>query len=159
MIKAIAIFVFSLGFGASYAQEAVDSIYVSKTFWGYKYYQGNFRINFNQLPEVMEYHADATMFIDKARNRHTLSAILSGAGGFLIGLQLANEIIGGEANWAMVAVGGGLIAISIPISASSNKLTIKAVDAYNRQLMSRTEWKSQLSFGVSNNGIGLNFLF
>ena len=155
----VAILIFSLGFGASYAQDAGDSIYVAKTFLGYKYYQSNFRINFNQLPSVMGNNADATMFIDKARNRHTFSAILSGAGGFLIGLQLANEIIGGDANWAMVAVGGGLIAISIPVKASSNKLTIKAVDAYNSQLITGTEWKGQMFFAVTNNGIGLKYLF
>lgn len=159
MKKAIAILIFSLGVGVSIAQEAMDSIYVSKTFWGYKYYQGNYRINFNQLPMVMENNAEASLLIDKARSRHTFSAILSGAGGFLIGLQLANEIIGGEANWAMVAVGGGLIAISIPIKASSNKLTLNAVDAYNSQLKSRVEWKRELFIGTSMNGIGLRYLF
>jgi hypothetical protein len=159
MKKAVAILIFSLGFGVSYAQETADSIYVAKTFWGYKYYQGNYRINFNQLPVVMENNAEASLLIDKARSRHTFSAILSGAGGFLIGLQLANEIIGGEANWAMVAVGGGLIAISIPIKASSNRLTIKAVDAYDSQLMARTEWEKQFIFGITHNGIGLRYLF
>jgi hypothetical protein len=107
----------------------------------------------------MENNSEALLLIDKARSRHTFSAILSGAGGFLIGLQLANEIIGGEANWAMMAVGGGLIAISIPIKSSSNKLTIKAVDAYNSQLTARAEWEKKFIFGVTHNGIGLRYLF
>lgn len=159
MMRAFVVLIFFVGFGASFAQESVDSISVAKTFLGYKYYQGNFRINFNQLPMLMENNAEASMLIDKARSRQTLSAILSGAGGFLIGLQLANEIIGGEANWAMVAVGGGLIAISIPINASSNKLTIKAVNAFNSQLVVHKEWEKQLIVGVFHNGIGLRYLF
>ena len=150
---------FFMMYGATYAQDTGDSIFVEKNFWGYKYYQHNCRINFNQLPMVMANNFEAALLIGKARNRHTLSTILSGVGGFLVGLQLANAVIGGEANWTVGAVGGGLIVLSIPVNSSSGKFALKAVDVHNSQLMAQTSWKRQVFLGVSSYGAGFKYLF
>jgi hypothetical protein len=142
--------------GHTHAQS--DSIYIAKNFWGYKFYHQNERLNINQLPLLMEDNPEALDIMVKAKNRHVLSSIVSGAGGFLIGLQLANTIIGGEPNWTMAAIGGGLVIVSIPIYSKSYKLSSGAVNIHNSQLHASLP-KSQLRFGISGSGFGMKCFF
>jgi hypothetical protein len=64
----------------------------------------------------------------------TTSVLLAAIGGGLVGWPLGEAIAGKEDPlWALAAVGGGLIVVSIPFGiVASNKLE-NAVDAYNRQ--------------------------
>lgn len=147
-----------LGFSSAYAQIPSDSVFVTKNFWGYKFYQKGQRLNFNQLPYIMEGSNDAYSLITKARTNNTISSIISGTGGFLIGWQLASAIIGGEPNWILAGVGGGLIIVSIPIFSKSHRQSLEAVEMYNAGL-SADNLKAQLNFGTTENGIGLKLSF
>jgi len=145
---------------ASYAQMESDSIFISKGFLGYRYYHHDERLNINHLPALMYENAEAYELVTKAKNKQVLSSIVSGAGGFLIGLQLANLIIGGEANWTVAAVGGGLIVVSIPVFSRSNKLSRLAVEGYNSSLISSSDHrKTQLLLGMTQNGPGIQLVF
>ena len=140
------------------AQIYSDSIFIQKSFIGYKFYQMDARINFNQLPEIMKEDQQAYILVKKAKNKNTISSILGGAGGFIIGLQLANVIITGDPNWAVLAVGGGLVVISIPIFVKSNRQSLEAIDMYNSGL-GISSHRLQWSLGTTKNGIGLTVGF
>ena len=155
---AVLVLMIFMCFASSEAQTPADSVFVHKNFWGYKFYQKDARLNFNQLPYIMEGDQEAYLLIKKARNFNTISSIISGTGGFLLGWQLATVLVGGEANWTMVAIGGGLIAVSIPIYSKSHKQSLKAVDMYNAGL-SVSSRRPRIVVGTMQHGIGVRLEF
>lgn len=140
------------------AQNSTDSIYVVKRFMGIQFIQDNYRLNFNQLPDIMRDNQAAYAKMRKAKSNNTVSAILSGVGGFLIGLNLGTALVGGDPNWSYSAVGGGLIIISIPISAKSYHLSQEAVNLYNADLQAATS-RFRLYASYSANGLGIKMVF
>ena len=140
------------------AQSTSDSVYVYKGFLGYKYVQHDNRLNFNQLPDIIEENQEAFKLIKKARTHHTFFSIISGTGGFLIGWQLGTALVGGDPNWTMAAIGGGLIVVSIPLYTTSLRKSLDAIDLYNSGLMS-TSFRLQLNFELTSNGIGFCLRF
>lgn len=143
---------------ASKAQTPSDSIFIQKNFFGYKFYQKDTRLNFNQLPYIMEGDQEAYRLIKKASSTNTISAIISGTGGFLVGWQLVTALVGGDPNWTLAGVGAGLIVISIPISAKSYRQSLQAVNTYNSELAANS-YKPKLFLGTTNHGIGLQLNF
>jgi len=152
------LFLFAVSFNLSCAQSASDSIFVAKSFLGYKFYQKDTRLNFNQLPYIMEDNSEAYSLITKARGNNTISSILSGSGGFLIGWQLVTAIVGGDPNWTIAGIGGGLIAISIPIYSKSYKQSLKSVEMYNTGLGMNSH-RLFLSIVSLQTGIGIKLGF
>lgn len=136
------------------AQSPSDSIYVKKSFWGYKFYQGNYRYNFNQLPELVQSDANASDLMKKAKTNATISAVVGGVGGFLVAWQLGTAIVGGDPNWAVAGVGGGLIIISMPIHSKANRQAVQAVEIFNNSLTTNRQ-KPVLILGFAGNGLGL----
>jgi len=142
----------------SQAQSTSDSVFVYRGFLGYKYVYHDARLNFNQLPEILEDNQEAYQLIKKARTHHTFSSIISGTGGFLIGWQLGTALVGGDPNWTMAAIGGGLIVVSIPLYTTAAKKSLDAIDLYNSGL-TPTSFKLQMNFEVTSNGIGICLRF
>ena len=166
MVRIVFLIFFIIGFSnLAQAQSQIeethiasDSIYFQKSFFGYKYYQWDTQINFNQLPAIMIKDQEAYALVKKAKKNNTVAAILSGTGGFLLILQLANAIISEEPNWAITAVGGTLVVVSIPIFSKSYKQSLEAIDKYNAGL-GVSSHRVQLDLGTSKNGIGLIMSF
>lgn len=157
-MKILLIIIF-LGIGlVAKAQTPSDSIYIYKNFFGYKFYQTDARLNFNQLPYIMEDHQEAFELIKKASSKNTIAAIISGTGGFLLGWQLVTAVVGGEPNWTMAGIGAGLIVISIPINVKSNRQSVQAVELYNSKLVVR-RYKPKLYFTSTNYGAGVKLKF
>ena len=139
------------------AQTPSDSIFVAKSFLGYKFYQKDARLNINQLPYLMEENHEAYNQVVKARSTNTISAVLSGAGGFLAGWQLTTALIGGDPNWVLAGIGGGLIVISIPVFSKSYRQALKATEIYNAGL-NDTGAKSKLIIGMTMDGPGIRLM-
>ena len=154
----VLVFIIFMGFISAKAQTPSDSVFVHKNFWGYKFYQKDTRLNFNQLPYIMEGDQEAYLLIKKARNINTISSVISGIGGFLLGWQLVTVLVGGEANWTMVAIGGGLIVVSIPIYSKSHKQSLQAVNLYNAGL-SASSRRPRIVAGTMQHGIGVRLEF
>lgn len=152
-MRVFVFFMLMIGFSVSHAQSSSDSIYVAKNFWGYKYYQQDERVNYNTLPTIMVDNQEAYMYVSKAKTNYLISSIISGTGGFLLGLQLGVAIVGGDPNWVVAGVGGGLILVSIPIFSKSHKQSLKAIEIYNAGLMARSQ-RINLNFASTQNGIG-----
>jgi hypothetical protein len=140
------------------AQSPSDSIYYSKNFWGTKFYQENYRINFNQLPGLVGSDLEAAKLIKQARANKTGAAVIGGIGGFLLGWQLGTWIVGGEPNSVAAGVGGGLILVSIPFSSKANKLAIQAVGIHNQKLSAYLP-KPEFNLGFVQSGIALSMHF
>ena len=143
------------------AQTFGQRIEAEKVFGGYKFTRNGRTLSIKQLANVLEPNVAAYEALKPARTNTTIATILGGAGGFLVGWQLGSAIAGGEPNWIMAGVGAGLIGISIPITAKSNRQALEAVEIYNSSLGNsfyRT-YKPQLLIGSTANGVGLSLKF
>lgn len=150
-------FLLLFGLSTAFAQTQSDSIYVAKGFLGYKFYHQDARVNMNTLPILMEDNSEALNLALKARKNSILASIVSGTGGFLIGWQLGAAIVGGEPNWTMVGVGGGLIVVSIPVFSRANKQFLEGIDLYNAGLGKSSRLK--LDMGLLQNGLGIKLSY
>jgi len=144
----------------TYGQTSTDSIYVKKVFGGYQFYQGDKKLDINQLVTTLETNDLAYQQIKSAKTKHTIATIMGGVGGFLIGWPIGAALGGGEPNWTMAGIGGGIIVVSIPIVKSCNKKAIQAVETYNSGLRTSSFWdKNKLKLSLTENGIGLTLNF
>lgn len=108
-----------------------DSVEMKKAFGSYQFYHEGRQLKMKQLEELLKSNEQAYQQLRSSRSSRTISTILGFAGGFMIGWPLGTAIAGGEPNWALAGVGAGVVAVSIPISASANKKMKKAVSIYN----------------------------
>ncbi|MFA0964220.1 hypothetical protein AB9P05_20600 [Roseivirga sp. BDSF3-8] len=141
-----------------------DSIEYEKVFGGYRFYQqyeyGYEPKNFSQLRLIMEDNQEAYVLAKKASTNATIANVLGFAGGVLVGAPLGAAIVGGEPNWTLAAIGGGLIVAAIPISSGANKKMVQAVDIYNNALQSDLHRSShELEIVFTSYGAGLSLRF
>lgn len=144
----------------TFGQTVTDSISMKKVLGGYLFYQGEKRLNMNQLVNAVKPNEQAYKQIKSAQSTYTLATIIGFAGGFMVGWPIGTSIGGGEPNWTMAGIGAGLMVVSIPISQNFNKQAKQAVDTYNGGLQTSSFWnKSELRFSMTGNGIGLTLRF
>jgi hypothetical protein len=150
----------TLGFSNVFGQTENDSITMKKVFGGYQFYQGEQRLNMNQLVNTMKANEQAYKQIKSAQSTYTMAMIFSYAGGFMVGWPLGTAIGGGEPNWAIAGVGAGLLVIAIPVSQSFNKKAKQAVGTFNGGLQTSSFWdKNELKLTMTGSGIGLTLNF
>ncbi len=157
---AIILTLLAVSMSFTFGQTASDSISMKKVFGGYQFYQGEQKLNMNQLINTMKPNEQAYKQIKSAQSTYTMAMILSYAGGFMVGWPLGTAIGGGEPNWAMAGIGAGLIVVAIPISQNFNKKAKQAVETYNGGLQTSSFWdKNELKLSLTGNGIGLTLNF
>jgi len=140
---------------------ATDSIQVTKRFLGYTYEQNGMRLNINDMYRIMRKNPTAYEYIKKARFNHTMTTALGGIGGFMIGFPVGVALAGGDPEWLMAAIGGGVILIAIPVGNAASVNTRNAVREFNAGLHDAAfhPRKPQLNFGTQQNGVGLALSF
>ncbi len=149
-----------VGLTFTFGQTVTDSISMKKAFGGYKFYQGEKRLNMNQLVNAIKPNEQAYNQIKTAQSSYALASIIGFAGGFMVGWPIGTAIGGGEPNWIMAGIGAGLIVVSIPISQKFNRQAKQAVDTYNGGLQTSSFWdKRELRFSMTGNGIGFTLRF
>jgi hypothetical protein len=157
---AIILTLFASSISFTFGQTASDSISMKKVFGGYQFYQGEQRLNMNQLVNTMKSNDQAYQQIKSAQSTYTLATIIGGVGGFMVGWPIGTALGGGEPNWTMAGIGAGLIVVSIPITQSFNKKAKQAVETYNGGLQTSSFWdKNELKLSLTGNGIGLTLNF
>ncbi|MGV8830163.1 MAG: hypothetical protein ACWA6U_17785 [Breznakibacter sp.] len=157
---AIIITLLTVAYSFTNGQVSTDSILLKKVFGGYQFYQGDKRLNMNQLVKAMESNEQAYNEIKSAQSAYILSSIVGSVGGFMVGWPIGTALGGGEPNWTMAGIGAGLIVVSIPISHSFNKKAKHAVETYNGGLQTSSFWdKNELRLSLTGNGIGLTLNF
>lgn len=146
----------TFAFGQSYS----DSITVERVFGGYQFYQNNQRLSVNKLVKAMRSNEIAYSQVKSARSANTFATILGYAGGFMLGWPIGTSLGGGDPNWTLAAIGGGLIVVAIPINHSFNKKARQAIGTFNEGLQTSSFWqRSELRFTVSGNTLGLKLKF
>jgi len=154
------IFLLTVTFAFASGQISTDSVSMKKVFGGYQFYQGEKRLNMNQLVKTMEPNEQAYKLIKSAQSTKTIASIIGFAGGFMVGWPIGTAIGGGEPNWTIAGIGAGLIVISIPISQKFNKQAKQAVDTYNGLLQTSSYMnKRELKFCMTGHGVGLKLSF
>lgn len=89
-----------------------------------------------------------------------MANVLAFAGGFMVGWPVGTAIGGGDPNWGLAAVGGGLLLATIPLVNGFNKNAIAAVELYNGSLRNPTSLRPcTIKFCVNPNGVGLKMVF
>jgi hypothetical protein len=74
--------------------------------------------------------------VDKAKALATISLVLSGVGGALVGWQLGAWAGGADVDWRIAAAGGATIAVALPLAFWSDSSVGAAVESHNRNLPS-----------------------
>ena len=144
----------------SCAQSKGDSIEIVKVFGGYHFYQHDKRLNMRELVKIMEPNEVAFKHIKSAQSNNTMATIVGAIGGFLVGWPVGTALGGGDPNWTMAAIGGGLIVVSIPIITKANKQSRLAIAAYNEGLKTTSfNVKHQISPGIASKRIGFTLSF
>jgi hypothetical protein len=141
-----------------YSQAGQEIIY-EKAFGGYKYSQNGIPIGIKQMSNLMSSNAEASDYISKAKTNYGASMVFNYAGGFLIGWPIGTALGGGEPEWEMVAVGGGLVLLSIPFIKAANTNAIKAIDIYNANSGGIGARTYSLKFGLNSGGVGVTIKF
>lgn len=165
MLLALLLFVYTLDVRSQETgntpQHRTDSIEITKSFGGYRFYQHNQQLSLKQLQNQLQPNDAAYKLVKSARGSNTFATILGAAGGFLVGWPLGTAIGGGDPNWTMAAIGGGLIGVSVPVSIGANKKLKKAVAIYNDALVTTGSKPSplQLQFKHGAGGMGLAICF
>jgi len=141
------------------AQTSADTLVVRGNAWtGFTFQQNQRTYTLREMPALMQNNQEAHNFIQKARNQNTISMVLGAAGGFLIGWPLGTAIAGGDPNWALAAVGGGLIAVTIPITISAKRNANRAVQIYNEGVQTQQSNLS-INLGITPQGVGFQINF
>ncbi|MGB4846858.1 MAG: hypothetical protein WBP41_03020 [Saprospiraceae bacterium] len=114
-------------------QTLTDSLY-HKMPSDYRYAQHGKRIPMQKLTAIMKTSPVAYEEYKKAQSSRFFSAIVGGAGGFMIGWSIGDLIGGRKFNWTLAGIGAGLIIVNIPIHSTDVRHTRNAVHLYNSGL-------------------------
>lgn len=137
----------------------MDSISVQTTFAGCRIFQGYQQLTLTQLASIVQVNEEAYKQVIKAQTTNTISTIIGGIGGALMGYPLGTVLGGGKANWTMFGIGAGLAVISIPIFNKTVKQIVSSVDLYNRGFKSGAKPVSEFKFGIKGNGLAIAMTF
>ncbi len=77
----------------------------------------------------------ASSHVTRSRVLAVVSRVLAGAGGFMIGWPLGEDLRGDDPNWSLAYAGAGVVVVSIPVVFWSVDSMNRAVDAHNRALV------------------------
>jgi hypothetical protein len=104
-------------------------------FLGTSYQQNGKAIDPGDMLDKLEKEPEAADELAGYGAFATTAVILAGAGGALVGWPIG-QAIGGEEDplWVLAGVGGGLIAVSIPLAIVADNKVENAVDAHNRHV-------------------------
>jgi|TARA_B110001469_G_C9340833_1_gene180659 hypothetical protein len=145
-----------LFFNISFGQE----IKMGMNLFGYKFEQNNKRLSWKELVSETESNIDANLLIKKAKSQNTISSILAFAGGGLIGIPIAQSITERESNWTLAYIGGGILAVGLPIAIISSKNVKKGIDLYNSSLnLTSNYFQPEFKIIANGNGLGLSMNF
>ena len=127
----------------------------------YKFEQNGKRLSWKELLNATESHSESYDLIHKARTNNTVAALLSVAGGALIGIPIGQAVSHKEPNWNLAYIGTGIVAVSIPFTLGALKNARKGIDYYNLSAKSTDNYQFNPEFKVATNGgnIGLTMIF
>ncbi|MHC2992938.1 hypothetical protein OB13_15625 [Pontibacter sp. HJ8] len=139
--------------------QSPDEIVVKRKSIGDAYFISGRKLSKEELMYVLDSHPEAKQELRLGARNKMPAAILSNAGGFLVGYQIGSLIGGGEVNGTMVVIGGGLAALSLPFSVAIKKRELRAISLYNAGLVQTAKPSYELRLGYASNGMSLKVTF
>ena len=124
----------------------------------YRYYKGQ-PLTGNKLIELLKTNDQSYKKFKSGYFPGGVAYILESIGAALIGYQLGTAIAGGEPDWTMAAIGGGMIVFSIPIFYIAAKNQREAVNIYNMGVNKTSFRNKELHIGITNNGLSIRLKF
>ena len=157
MTKSISLVLVGILFSVQVFSQSADITY-KKTFGGLKFYQLGQVLKPKQMLNKMSGNQVAQEYMHKAKSNYDVAQVLGGIGGFMVGWPIGTAIGGGEPNWTMAAIGGGIVLLALPLNGGFNKNAKKAVDVYNNKGDTSLR-KVKLDFAVDKYGVGVVLKF
>lgn len=155
----IILFIFLIASKTVDAQTVVDTIQIKKSTFGTVYLKDGESIKEGKkLYKILKLNPETYAEISLAKTNNVFGSIFGGAGGFIIGYNLAS-IQKRNTTWTPFIISFGLIGLSVPFSFGSANHIKKAVLIYNKGMMQTSKNKPIYKLGISNNGIGLKINF
>lgn len=110
-----------------------DTLTLNGNMWkGVKYsYQGVNNVDIRKVRKMLNIDNQNAKLIRQAKTAKVVSMVAAVTGGLSIGVSVNTWLAGGEFSVPFAAVGGGLMALSLPISSLSVKKMRKAVARFN----------------------------
>jgi len=132
MIKKIILLIIIFSSLMFQTKAQIDTIAYRKTMMGYQYSHQGRLLTYYQLNRLVKTCVEARGEMRKANLLNIGSSSLGAAGGAVIGYILAGKIIDGtDIDYKILAYGGGLVIVSVPLYYSTQKRTLNAVKKYN----------------------------
>jgi len=158
-ISILTLLIICLAFFTSNGQSEKIEIVPNGNSFGYQ--QDGKVLTINDIAYIVGSNSDAANYISSAKGNKTMASVLSFGGGFLIGWPLGTAIGGGDPNWLLAGIGGGLVLLAIPLATGANKKVKKGVDLYNASLESTSylEFMPEIQLSNTSSGIGLVMSF
>jgi hypothetical protein len=100
--------------------------------WGYSYEQRGEVLDGGLMLDALEREPAARSDVQAGRTAFTISRILAGLAGALIGWPVGQAIAGKSADWVLAGAGAGILAVAIPLAIVASADVEDAVDAHNR---------------------------
>ena len=133
-----------------------DSIIVRNNILFYK----SRTISVTEFQNILKTNQQAYRKYKSATGPAVFANVLSGVGGGLVGWEVGTSLGGGEANWGVAGVGGGLILLAIPVSLIAVKKQKDAIGIYNKGVTPPVSGRNyDIRVGFASSGVGIRITF
>ncbi|MBN2662170.1 MAG: hypothetical protein JXR68_00855 [Bacteroidales bacterium] len=119
-------------FSAFLAESQTDTISYIKTINGYQFVYQDQELSLFKLSKIVKTCQDAKKEMNKAEFIWLSSYLFSYTGGYIVGYILGGALFGADINYELLAIGGGLVLVSIPLNLAISKHTLLAVQIFNK---------------------------
>lgn len=97
----------------------------------------------NDMSERLAAEPEAAPHVSRSKTLVLIASIVAGAGGALVGWNVAGQLGDGRnSSWGLAAVGGGVILVSVPLALWGASSFGSAVDAHNARVAAEPAKKS-----------------
>lgn len=117
------------------------------------------KVNSKQALALMEAYPEAYAYMKKANANYVTASVFASLGGGLIGWPIGTAIGGGDPNWGLAAIGGGLVIVALPFHAAFKKNASKAIELYNAADHQALNHDVKLNIGLLERGFGIKISF
>ena len=121
--------------------------------------KGTTTINLKQTLQLMEAYPEAYAYMKKANTNSNVAGVFAALGGGLIGWPIGTAIGGGDPNWSLAAIGGGLVIVALPFHSAFKKNASMAIELYNAADHQALHHDVKLNIGLLERGFGIKVSF
>ena len=130
------------------------------------YYQNDVKLNNKMIRDIISSNPEAAKHIKKANNNSVVAKALFATAMALIIIPPIVNVVSEKTDLAVNTqtfpfglLGGGFLLTAIPFAFSAGGHKKKAISIYNSGLTSFESVKINIELGLTQNGIGLRFIF